>query len=275
MTVMASTEAIRVAQERRRGPSRLWFNLIGWIVVVALVGLWQLAAVLAHSYSISTFSGAVESLFEILTGPELLNDVVPSLLRTIIGFFGASIVGLLLGAIIGSSKALDPWVNPLLEFGRAIPPPLLVPIAILAIGFGEQLVIFMIVIGAFWPVLINTIEGIRRVEPQLLETATSLHIHGPTRAIRVTLMSAMPTIMAGLRVALGFSLILMVVTEMIGSSTGIAALLYNAQAQFRYSQIFGATLLLAIIGLTFDTLFVLVERRALKWHPSFHKEANV
>lgn len=247
-------------------------HVLGWCGLIALLLIWQLVGTVTKTVSSVPFTTALISAVQTVFGPAFLHDIVPSIIRVLVGFAGAAIVGLVLGVLIGSFPKVLPWITPLIEFGRAVPPPLLLPIVLLAVGIGEQLIITVIVISAFWPVLINTIDGIRRVEPLLLETARSLHLGRATRAFLVTLPAALPSIMSGLRIALGFSMIMMVVAEMLGSANGIGYLVLYAQQTFNVTGTYGGVLLLAVLGLLLDTIFVLIERRALAWHPNFNPD---
>ncbi|MET0885271.1 MAG: ABC transporter permease [Mycetocola sp.] len=254
---------------QKRGFARAhWYRPLGWLTLAFLLGVWQVYGTLVSSSSVVSFSEAIMALWKLLTGPSLTADIIPSILRMLLGFVVAAFVGLLIGLLLGVNRRLAPWVTPLLEFGRAVPPPLVIPIAIVIMGFGEQLVIFTIALGAFWPVLLNTIDGVRRVEPLFLDTAKALHLSPLQRVRDIILPAALPTIMAGLRVALGLSLIMMVLSEMLAANNGIGYQLLFAQQTFRVPTTYGGVVLLAILGWFFDTIFVLIERRVLRSHPS-------
>lgn len=254
--------------EKRPFVGSFRYRALGWITLVALLAAWQLYGMLATSNSVVSFTESVAALWNLLTGPSLVNDILPSVLRMLLGFVFAAIVGLLVGLLLGVNRMFAPWVVPLLEFGRAVPPPLIIPISIIILGFGEQLVIFTIALGAFWPVLLNTIDGTRRVEPLFLDTAKALHLSPLSRVRNVILPAALPTIMAGLRIALSMSLIMMVLSEMLAANNGLGYQLLFAQQTFRVSTTYGGVVLLAILGWAFDTIFVLIERRVLRSHPS-------
>jgi ABC-type nitrate/sulfonate/bicarbonate transport system permease component len=266
--VVDSTTSLATVKKKREFTRTLWYRPLGWVTLAALLGAWQIYGTVVTSASVVTFSEAVVALWKLLTGPSLLLDIVPSVVRMLLGFVFAAFAGLLIGLLLGVNRRLAPWLTPLLEFGRAVPPPLVIPIAMVIMGFGEQLVIFTIALGAFWPVLLNTIDGVRRVEPLFLDTAKALHLT-PLRGIRdVILPAALPTIMAGLRIALSISLIMMVLSEMLAANNGIGYQLLFAQQTFRVPTTYGGVVLLAILGWAFDTIFVLIERRVLRSHPS-------
>jgi ABC-type nitrate/sulfonate/bicarbonate transport system permease component len=266
---LVSDSTSSLATVEKRGFTRAhWYRPLGWLTLAVLLGVWQVYGSLVSSSSVVSFSEAIVALWKLLTGPSLTADIIPSIVRMLLGFVVAALTGLLVGLLLGVSRRIAPWVTPLLEFGRAVPPPLVIPIAIVIMGFGEQLVIFTIALGAFWPVLLNTIDGVRRVEPLFLDTAKALHL-SPLQSVRdVILPAALPTVMAGLRVALGLSLIMMVLSEMLAANNGIGYQLLFAQQTFRVPTTYGGVVLLAILGWFFDTIFVLIERRVLRSHPS-------
>ncbi len=219
--------------------------------------------------SVATFSSAMRALGTVLTGSELRTDVLPSIYQVLIGFAIASIAGVVLGLVIGTFRFLDPWVRPVIEFMRAVPPPLIIPVATLIIGISGNLVVAVIVFGALWPVLLNTTDGARRVEPVYLDTAKALHIP-PWKVLgSIILPASSPMIMAGLRVALSTSLIMMVLAEMLASSSGIGYLILTSQQTFTIPVTYGGVVLLGIIGWLFDGVFLLVEHRALRWNSDY------
>lgn len=267
VAVPESSTHVKTSQTRPFADS-LGYRLLGWITLIAFLGLWQALGSVSKQSSVASFFEAASALWSLLAGPSLMADIVPSIVRMLVGFVAASIAGVIIGLILGVSRRAALWVVPLLEFGRAVPPPLIIPIAMVIMGFGEQLVIFTIALGAFWPVLLNTIDGARRVEPLFLDTARALHLSPSRRITEVILPAALPTIMAGLRTALSISLIMMVISEMLAANSGLGYQLLFAQQTFRVSTTYGGVLLLAVLGWAFDTIFVLIERRVLRSHPS-------
>lgn len=243
-------------------------RLLGWAALLVLLIAWEIWGRVTSSTAVVSFSEAVVALVKLLTGPSLTADILPSVARMLLGFGAAAIAGVLVGLLLGVNRRISPWVTPVLEFARAVPPPLLIPIAMVIMGFGEQLVIFTIALGAFWPVLLNTIDGARRVEPLFLETARALHLSPFVRVRDVIVPAALPTMMAGLRVALSLSLIMMVLAEMLAANNGLGYQLLFAQQTFRTPTTYAGVVLLALLGLAFDTIFVLIERRVLRSHPS-------
>jgi len=193
-------------------------------------------------------------------------DVVPSLERMLAGYALAVAGGVGLGVLIGSFRLVRWAAGPAVEFLRAIPPPVLIPFAILTFGIGPQFKIFVIAAGCVWPVLLNTIDGVRGIDPTLRETARVYRIGALARLLSVVLPAASPRIFAGLRTALSLSLILMVISEMEASTNGIGFFVLQSQRSFAIPDMWSGILLLGLLGFLLNAGFVELERRLLRWH---------
>ncbi|GAA2659598.1 ABC transporter permease [Streptomyces vastus] len=203
---------------------------------------------------------------DVWTGEQLRADVLPSLLRLLAGYASAAVVGVVLGTVIGSYRRVRAVCEPVLEFLRAVPPPVLVPVIILFAGIGDTMKIAVIASGCVWPILLNTVEGVRAVDSVMSETARSYGITGTARLRHVVLRSASPQIFAGLRQALSIGIILMVISEMSVSSNGLGFTVVQFQRNFAIPEMWTGILLLGILGFILSVLFRLVERRALGWY---------
>jgi ABC-type nitrate/sulfonate/bicarbonate transport system permease component len=199
-------------------------------------------------------------------GRRLLDDVLPSLARLAVGYSVALVLGIALGTAIGSSPTLRATVEPVLEFLRAIPPPVLVPILMLVAGIGDLMKVLVVVSGALWPILLNTVEGVRAVDEVLADTCRSYGIRGWTRLRHLVLRSASPQIMTGARQGLSIGIILMVISEMFAASSGLGFTVVQFQRGFAIPEMWSGVLLLGLLGVTLALLFRLVERRVLRWY---------
>ena len=249
--------------------ARIGERLLGWVALVVALAGWQVAAEVRHSHSVATFTSALHALGKILSSAQLGADVLPSLYRVLVGFAIAAALGVVIGLFVGTFRALDPWVRPVIEFMRAVPPPLIIPVAMLIIGISGKLIISVIVFGAFWPVLLNTTDGARQVEPVYIETARVFHVARHVMVRSIVLPASLPMIMAGLRIALSTAIIMMVLAEMLASSTGIGYLVLTSQQTFDVPATYGGVLLLGVLGWFFDAAFLAVEQRVLAWNSDF------
>jgi ABC-type nitrate/sulfonate/bicarbonate transport system permease component len=194
------------------------------------------------------------------------SDVVPSLERMFAGFVIAVVLGVGLGLLLGLSHRARLAANPIVEFLRAIPPPALLPFAILVLGVGNDMKIFIIALVCLFPVLLNTIDGVAGVDPTLRDTTQVYGIPPRDRLWRVMLPAASPQIFAGMRISLSLALILMVISEMVASTNGIGYFVLQSQRTFAIPEMWSGIFLLGILGYVFNAGFVLIERRALRWH---------
>jgi ABC-type nitrate/sulfonate/bicarbonate transport system permease component len=200
-------------------------------------------------------------------------DVVPSLSRMGIGLVLAVVGGVALGLPLGRLPWLRRAATPIIEFLRAIPPPALLPFAIVAVGVGDGMKSLVIAAVCVWPVLLNTIDGAAGLDLTLEDTMRAYRIGQWDRLLRVVLPAAAPQIFAGVRLAVSLALILMVISEMVASSDGIGFFILQSQRTFAIPEMWSGILLLGILGYALNGAVVLVERRLLRWHRGKHASA--
>ncbi|MFS8202759.1 ABC transporter permease [Streptomyces sp. CWNU-52B] len=203
---------------------------------------------------------------DVWTGERLRADVLPSMVRLTSGYACAAVVGVALGTVIGSYRRVRAVCEPVLEFLRAVPPPVLVPVIMLFAGIGDTMKIAVIASGCVWPVLLNTVEGVRAVDSVMTETARSYGVTGAARLRHLVLPSASPQIFAGLRQALSIGIILMVISEMFAASNGLGFTIVQFQRGFAIPDMWTGILLLGLLGFVLSVVFRLVEQRALGWY---------
>lgn len=246
--------------------ARLARGSVGWVFVLALAGIWELFGRADTTGLFPPLSEVLVEAYEVITSDALTEDILPSVLRALAGFALGSLAAVVLGVVLGWWRALHPWVNPALEFLRAVPAPALVPLAVALYGSTTSMKVGIIAVGAFWPVLLNTADGIRRVEPGYIESARVYTSGGTLQVLtRVALPAATPMIMTGLRIGLAISLILMVVSEMFGASSGLGYLILQSQRLYALTAMYAGVLILGVIGLLLTALFAVAEKRALVW----------
>lgn len=242
---------------------------------IALVLLWQYAATRANSIFFPPpseilrnavalwLSGPPERLF---LSPGVFHDVLPSIFRLLSGWALAVALGVPLGILIGRSRSMSDFFNPTLQFLRSIPGPALIPVFIILLGTETTMRVTLIAFGSIWPILLNTIEGTRTVDPVQLDTARVFRLPPHARLWRIALPAAMPKIFAGMRVSLALAVILMVVSELVASTSGIGYRIQNAQIMFLLTDMWCGIVLLALLGYTLNWLFLRLEDHVLGWH---------
>lgn len=265
MTLYTSTVVTprRRPQRLKRFATSTGFALGLPILLLILWGVWG-------SISPAPFFPSPLVIFEAFVdtwiGPAFVQDVLPSLGRLALGIIVSILVGVVLGTLIGLTRWLRELLEPVLEFFRAIPPPVLIPIVAVLLGPTDSMKITVIVAGSVWPVLLNTIDGVRATDSVMTETARSFALTRGERLRFLVLPAASPRIMAGVRQALSIALILMVISEMFYSSSGLGYRIQYFQRNYLIAEMWGGILLLGLIGVLLALIFSVVERRVLRWY---------
>jgi len=188
--------------------------------------------------------------------------------RMIYGWLLASLVGIFLGAIIGSSETARAYIGPTLELMRPLPASAVVPLAIALLGLSEAMVLGVIAFGALWPMLLATVHGFSAVEPRLYEVSRALGLSRAAVIFKISLPSSMPDILAGMRLSLTVSLILAVVGEMLTSREGLGSHIMLAARAFRSADLYAGVILLGVTGLVSALLLGWFEQWMLRWRES-------
>jgi ABC-type nitrate/sulfonate/bicarbonate transport system permease component len=238
-------------------------------VLVALIAAWQIATVLVDDpVNWPRFTDVAVRFWEMwATDPDAwVQSLLPSVVRLLVGWLGAVVVGVLLGGLIGLSARARDFVDPIVQFLRAIPPPALLPLFIVLLGIGDSMKAVMILFGVVWPILINTADGVASVEPVQRETGRVFRIGFWDELTRIILPSAAPKIFAGLRISLSIAVILMVISEMVAAVNGVGFELVQAQRSFRSLDVWATIVLLGLLGYTLNAILGAVEGHVLRWH---------
>lgn len=189
-----------------------------------------------------------------------------SLTNFLVGYAIAAVVGVVCGLYLGEHPRVQNATQPLLNFLRALPFVALVPIFIIALGIGALPKIALIALGCLWPILLNTTDGVRGIPASIHETSRSYRIRDLLRLRRVTFMGALPQIFAGLRIALSVGIVLVVVSEMYGSTQGIGYYILFSGQRFAIAETWAGTFVLAGVGYLINVIFLGIEYLALGWY---------
>jgi ABC-type nitrate/sulfonate/bicarbonate transport system permease component len=233
---------------------------------VLLLVLWWIVSAGSTDFYQPPLSTILSVFPDTWFGDRMVKDVLPSLARLLAGLALALVAGIGLGVLLGTNRTLRALLEPVFEFLRAIPPPALVPVLILLAGIGDTMKVLVIVSGCVWPILLNTVEGVRGADEVLGDTCRTYRITGTLRLRQFVLRSASPQIMAGARQALSIGLILMVISELKAANEGLGFTVREFQTGFQIPEMWSGVLLLGIIGVVLSLLFRLVEKRVLGWY---------
>ena len=198
----------------------------------------------------------------------LLTHLFASMSRVYGGFALALAVALPLGMLIGRVPIVRQLVDPTVQILRPIPVTAWLPLAMIIFGLGPRSAFFLVFLGAFYPILVNTIFGVRSVEPRLFEAASMLGCSQQAQFFRVVLPAALPSIFTGMRLGLGFAWVVIVVGEMTGVQTGLGAIIMEARQLSRTEIVISGMIVIGIFGFLSDQLVMWIGRRLLAWSPS-------
>jgi ABC-type nitrate/sulfonate/bicarbonate transport system permease component len=179
----------------------------------------------------------------------------------------AIIIGTVLGILVGVSNLAARALQPLFEFMRAIPPPVMVPVASLLIGYNESMELTVIVLAALWPILLNATSAVRQIDPLIIDVARSFRL-GTLHVIRRVIFPAIvPSLLLGIRIAIPLAIVVTLLVEMLTSMPGIGAVMIRSQRNFQSSEIYALLVLVGLFGLVVNDIFAVIEGAIMRSRP--------
>jgi NitT/TauT family transport system permease protein len=249
-----------------------WVANMGWVnenILPSPLAVWnKWVAYLLPMQDFNTWheNNAAGSRLAWAFSGELIVDSLGSLYRVVVGFAVGAVLALPLGLAMGASRIVYAWMNPLVQLLRPIPPIAYIPLSILWFGLGNPPAIFLIALGAFFPVLMNTIAGVRQVDGIYLRAARNLGAGGTTMFVRVILPAAVPYILTGMRIGVGTAFIVVIVSEMIAVNNGLGFRILEAREYFWSDKIIAGMITIGLLGLAIDTAMNKLNNHLLRWH---------
>jgi NitT/TauT family transport system permease protein len=280
-TLASPTEDDGTASARETSWAAIWWTrlrplLLAVAFPAALLAMWHFATVGRPASLIPPPHDVWLELWDLAFGG--INDdaysktlhihLLASVSRVYGGFALALMVALPLGMLIGRVPLIRQLIDPTIQILRPIPVTAWLPLAMIIFGLGPRSAFFLVFLGAFYPILVNTIFGVRSVEPRLFEAASMLGCSGSAQFFRVVLPAALPSIFTGMRLGLGFAWVVIVVGEMTGVQTGLGAIIMEARQLSRTEIVICGMIVIGTVGFLSDRLVVLIGRRLLSWSPS-------
>ncbi|MDP3668260.1 MAG: ABC transporter permease [Telluria sp.] len=256
---------------------------VGMVVPAAIIALWQAVAQLGWvnpqvlpaplavvekwiAYLLPLAPYSEGSWLAWAVSGELIVDSIGSMYRVAAGFLIGAALALPLGLAMGASEGVYAWFNPLVQLLRPIPPIAYIPLAILWFGLGNPPAVFLIALGAFFPVLMNTIAGVRHVDGIYLRAARNLGAGRRTMFLRVILPAAVPYILSGVRIGIGTAFIVVIVSEMIAVNNGLGFRILEAREYFWSDKIMAGMITIGMLGLAIDIGMNRLNNYLLRWH---------
>ena len=277
-TAQVAPEAPATGRRRRRAYESVKAIALGAGFPVLLVLVWHYAvaitgtrlipsprevAVMMYDFS---FGGVYDDAFS----ATILTHIWKSMTRVYGGFFLAAAIGIPLGLMIGRMKILRQLLDPTISLLRPIPVTAWLPLSMIFFGLGPNAAIFLVFLGAFYPILLNTIFGVRSVDVRLFEAASMLGCTGSAMFRQVVFPASLPAIFNGLRIAHGFAWILIVVGEMTGVPTGLGSVIMDGRTLSRTDLVVTGMIVIGAMGFITDRIIVMISNRVLSWSPQHH-----
>ena len=242
-------------------------NWVSIVSILCLLAIWELICQsgIVSSLFLPAPTAIISALLQMIADGEIGVSLAASLYRILAGFFIGSLVGLAVGLVTGTSALMDKIGTPIVNAIYPIPKIALLPLFILWLGIGELSKVTIIALGVFFPVAMNTYSGVKNVDTLLLKVAASFNASWWMTMKSVVLPNALPMIFAGLRLAAGTSLLLLVAAEMIAAQVGIGALILHYGDLMITDRLMAGVIVLSLLGLVFNLILQFLERKAIPW----------
>ncbi len=243
------------------------FNGSGWLVFGILLLFWEIGSRSDPKLQLylPPVSQILIALGQLLRVGDVANHLLATLGRFMEGYFLAAVLAVTAGVILGYFRFALSLLEILIEFLRPMPSVAIIPVAVLALGIGDPMIVAVTVYASTWPVLINTIEGVRHIDRTLIDTGRTFGLNGRQILWRVILPAASPYIVTGLRVSLSIALILVTTAEMVAGSKGLGFFILDEERSMNSANMYAGVILVALLGYLLNRLFLALEGRAMKW----------
>ena len=276
-TATVAVAPLRV-RPRPRVPERVQSVLLGIGFPIVLIVVWHQLVVMTGTRLVPTpyqvalmmYDFSVGGIHDDAFSGTIVTHLLASMQRVYGGFALAIVLGVPLGLLIGKVKVIRQLVDPTLSLLRPIPVTAWLPLSMIFFGLGPRSAVFLVFLGAFYPIVLNTIFGVRSVDPRLFEAAAMLGCDGSRMFRQVVLPAATPSIFNGLRLAHGFAWILIVVGEMTGVPTGLGSVIMDGRTLSRTDLVVTGMIVIGIAGFATDRMIVALNNRILRWSPQHH-----
>jgi NitT/TauT family transport system permease protein len=267
-----------VGKRRARLLARLKAAALGTAFPLLLIIAWHQLVMMTgtklvptpHQVGLMMYDFAFGGIHNDAFSGTILTHLLASMQRVYGGFFLAIAIGIPLGLLIGKVPVMRQLLDPTLSVLRPIPVTAWLPLSMIFFGLGPRSAIFLVFLGAFYPILLNTIFGVRSVDPKLFEAAAMLGCDGSRMFRQVVLPAALPSIFNGLRLGHGFAWILIVVGEMTGVPTGLGSVIMDGRTLSRTDLVVAGMMIIGVAGFICDRIIVAINNRVLRWSPQHH-----
>jgi NitT/TauT family transport system permease protein len=243
------------------------FNKTGWLVFGLLLLLWEYGSRSSPKLQlyIPPVSQIIVALSQLILSGQVAGHLLTTLRRFLESYLLAAAIAVTLGVALGYFRFAHRLLETAIEFLRPMPSVAIIPVAILLLGIGDAMIVAVTVYASTWPILINTIDGVRHIERTLIDTGRTFGLARRRILWQIVLPAASPYIVTGLRVSLSIALILVTTAEMIAGSKGLGFFILDEERSLRSSSMYAGIILVAVLGYLLNRLFVAVEKGVMRW----------
>jgi ABC-type nitrate/sulfonate/bicarbonate transport system permease component len=249
--------------------------LYGLPLIILLLFIWEVSSRsgLVDNILLPPPTAVLNQLFNLLKTGEFYQDIGITAYRFMIGYIVGCILAIPAGVVFGLFKTVHYAFEILLEMLRPIPASALIPLALLFFGLGDAMTISIVTYAVFWPVLLNTIEGVRAVDPTLIDTGRVFGMRGWSLILRVIVPASATYIATGMRISLALSITLVIVVEMLVGNHGLGHRIIDAERTFRFAEMYGLVIVIGILGYLVNHAFIKIGDKIMRWHFESHEHS--
>jgi ABC-type nitrate/sulfonate/bicarbonate transport system permease component len=243
------------------------FNWTGWLVFGLFLLLWECGSRSSPKLQvyITPVSQILDALGHLIFSGQVTAHLLTTLRRFMEGYLLAAVIAVSAGVALGYFRFAHSLLEMLIEFLRPMPSVAIIPVAILLLGIGDWMIVAVTVYASMWPILVNTIDGVRRIERTLIDTGRTFGLARRRMLWQVVLPAASPYILTGLRISLSIALILVTTAEMIAGSRGLGFFILDEERSLHSGNMYAGIILVAVLGYLLNRLFVALEEKTMKW----------
>src|SRR5918999_124071 len=243
------------------------FNWLGWIVFALVLLMWEFAS--RNNPALQPYlppvSRILSTLGELVFSGQIVDHLIITFIRFLQGYLLAASLAVILGTVLGYFRFAHSLFEAVIEFLRPMPSVAIIPVAVLLLGIGDAMIVAVTVYASVWPVLINTIDGVRHIERTLIDTGRTFGLSPRKILWQVALPAAAPYIVVGLRISLSIALILVTTAEMVAGSKGLGFFILDEERSMNSSNMYAGVILVAVLGYLLNRLFLIGESWAMNW----------
>jgi ABC-type nitrate/sulfonate/bicarbonate transport system permease component len=244
------------------------FNKTGWLVFGLFLLLWECGSRSSPNLQLylPPISQIIVALSELIFSGQITTHLLTTVHRFLEGYLLATAIAVSAGVVLGYFRFAHSLLEMVIEFLRPMPSVAIIPVVILLLGIGDSMIVTVTVYASMWPILVNTIDGVRRIERTLIDTGRTFGLGRRLMLWQIVLPAASPYIVTGLRISLSIALILVTTAEMIAGSRGLGFFILDEERSLHSSNMYAGIILVAVLGYALNRLFIALEMQAMRWH---------